>query len=191
MASTLEIINGISQALSSNYDGALDEEGNPIKVGLKREEGHPINDSRIMDGFSVKMIGGNKLCVSYHGDVKLKEVHDKNFQSNIESMIADAVKFLKKEYKKATGSALSLTKEGECDMRVESTSRVRSWVIAKQEYTVSGMESHEKSSERKLDDSIRSWLELGGNNKRPQNDSRKKESFNHFNPSKLESGIRK
>ena len=51
MATTLEIINGISQVLSKKYDGALDENDEPIKIGLKREEGDPILDSRIMDGF--------------------------------------------------------------------------------------------------------------------------------------------
>ena len=36
MASTLEIVRGISQALSNKHDGALDEEA--IKTGLKRRE---------------------------------------------------------------------------------------------------------------------------------------------------------
>ena len=42
MATTLEIINGISQVLSKAYDGALDENDEPVKIGLKREEGDPI-----------------------------------------------------------------------------------------------------------------------------------------------------
>jgi hypothetical protein len=46
MATTLEIINGISQALARGYDGALDEDGNPVKIGLHREEGEPLLDSR-------------------------------------------------------------------------------------------------------------------------------------------------
>ena len=37
MASTLEIINGISQAMSNVHDGAMDEDGNHIEIGLKRE----------------------------------------------------------------------------------------------------------------------------------------------------------
>ena len=44
MATTLEIVNGISQVLANTYDGALDENGEPVKIGLKREEGHPILD---------------------------------------------------------------------------------------------------------------------------------------------------
>ena len=54
MATTLEIIRGISQAASNAHDGAIDEKGEPIKVGLKREEGHPLLDKRVMDGFSIK-----------------------------------------------------------------------------------------------------------------------------------------
>ena len=58
MASVLEIVNGISQVMANAYDGATDENGEPIKIGLKREEGHPINDSRVMDGFKVKLYPG-------------------------------------------------------------------------------------------------------------------------------------
>jgi len=192
MASTLEIINGISQAMSNIHDGALDDEGNPIEIGLKREEGHPINDSRVMDGFFVKLVGGNRLCVYYHGDVKLKEVHDKDFESDMESMIKDVVKFLKKEYKKISGSAISLKKDGEIDIRVESTSRIRAWVIAKCDYTIGGMDADEVSakSEYKLDDSIKKWLELGKKSKKSQNDSRKKDSFEPFDPTNMKPGIR-
>ena len=64
MATTLEIIRGISQAAANAYDGALDDKGEPISIGLKREEGDPIIDSRIMDGFGVKM-HGDILKLSY------------------------------------------------------------------------------------------------------------------------------
>ena len=64
MATTLEIINGISQVLAKNYDGALDENDEPLKVGLKREEGNPLIDPRVIDGFGVKF-EGNKLCITY------------------------------------------------------------------------------------------------------------------------------
>ena len=39
MASVLEIVNGISQVLANSYDGTTDEDGEPVKIGLKREEG--------------------------------------------------------------------------------------------------------------------------------------------------------
>ena len=58
MASVLEIVRGISQALSNTHDGALDENGDPIKIGLRREEGVPILDERVIDGFKVCLYGG-------------------------------------------------------------------------------------------------------------------------------------
>ena len=98
MATALEIVRGISSVLGSkSHDGALDDDGNPVVIGLKREEGHPINDSRVMDGFKVKL-SGDKLCVTYQTDVKLPEVHDPKFESDMESMIANIVKFLKKKH---------------------------------------------------------------------------------------------
>ena len=70
MATTMEIVRGISQVLANSYDGALDDKGEPIKVGLKREEGHPILDSRVMDGFKVTF-HGSQLGISYHSEIKL------------------------------------------------------------------------------------------------------------------------
>ena len=45
---TLEVIRGLAQAAASSYDGALDKDGEPITLGLKREEGNPITDSRTL-----------------------------------------------------------------------------------------------------------------------------------------------
>ena len=64
MATTLEIVRGISQVMANSHDGALDDKGEPIKIGLKREEGDPILDSRVMDGFGVKF-NGNKCEQKY------------------------------------------------------------------------------------------------------------------------------
>ena len=93
MATMLEIANGISQVLAGSYDGGSDSEGNPIAVGLKREEGHPINDARIMDGFYA-CIKGDSLRIKYHTEVKLKEVHNSRFESDIELMIEKIKSFL-------------------------------------------------------------------------------------------------
>ena len=46
MATTLEIIDGISQVLANTYDGALDESGEPVKIGLRREEGREWHGAR-------------------------------------------------------------------------------------------------------------------------------------------------
>ena len=71
-SNVLEIIQGISQAAANAYDGALDENGEPLKVGLMREEGHPILDRRVMDGFGV-CFRGNILTIKYQGEITLKE----------------------------------------------------------------------------------------------------------------------
>ena len=107
MATTLEIIRGISQAAANGYDGARDENGEPISIGLKREEGNPIIDSRVMDGFNCRM-HGDLLCLTYQSEIHLRDVHDKNFESDIEQTIQDIANFLKKEYKKITKNALTL-----------------------------------------------------------------------------------
>ena len=169
MATTLEIIRGISQALAYSYDGAHDarytDDGEAHAVGLKREEGDPILDSRVMDGFKVK-IAGNKLCIHYHSEVKLKEVHDSNFESNLESMINEIAKFIKKEYKKVTGDTLTLTAEGEMEAMVQSTSRVRTFVQAHRWYSIGGIGDVEpvaEASEERLRDNFKKWLSLGKN----------------------------
>jgi hypothetical protein len=177
MATVYEIVQGLSQAAANAYDGALDENGEPVVAGLQREEGNPLLDKRVTDGFNVKFYG-NMMCLGYHSEVQLKEVYAKGFEAEVEQRIADIASFLKKEYKKITGSAVTLSKEGEIDVRVENSSRVRSWVTAKMHYKISGldkdMEVSDPSSDR-LDSKWRDFVsqgDLGG--KRPQNDTRKK-----------------
>ena len=99
----LNIVNGISQAAANAYDGALDENGEPLKVGLKRENGNPMIDMRVMDGFKVH-ISGNILTIKYHSEIKLKEVYGSNFKDDIAQQIQDIVSYLKKEYKKITNN---------------------------------------------------------------------------------------
>tara|TARA_R110002110_G_scaffold309371_1_gene522886 strand:+ start:385 stop:978 length:594 start_codon:yes stop_codon:yes gene_type:complete len=164
MASVLEIINGISQVMANAYDGATDENGEPIKVGLKREEGHPIHDSRVMDGFKVKMYPG-QIAIHYHAEVKLKDIHGNGFESDIDSMIGDIAKFLKKEFKKVTGSALNLKPTGEVKITAQSTSKVRNWVEAHRFFDCSGLKGLDKikaPSEDRLEDNFKSFLSQGG-----------------------------
>ena len=120
MATPLEIIRGISQAAANAYDGALDEDGNRIEIGLRREEGHLVHDSRLMDGFKVKF-HGNVLRVTYQSDIKLREVHSGRFEDEILQTINNAANFLKKEYKVITGKSLSLTPDGEIHCFVQHT----------------------------------------------------------------------
>ena len=180
-SNTLEIIQGLAQAAANAYDGAHDErfalDGQARSVGLRREEGCPILDSRVMDGFSVKFYG-NKICINYQSDIKLKEVYAGKFEQDIERMLNQIKKFLMKEYKSITGKSVSLTKDGEIKILVQSTSRVRSFVQAYQHYKISGMDS-EPYLEPSVDmtrDVTRKFLEQHST-KRPKNDKLKKGAY--------------
>jgi hypothetical protein len=183
MATTLEIINGISQAAANAYDGALDDKGEPIKVGLKREEGDPILDKRVMDGFSVKFYGP-LLCIHYHSEINLKDIKGDKLEGEIDGMIRDIAKFLKKEYKRVTGNALTLTKEGELDARVEYMNRTRCWVTAHCYYKIGGIkdvETVKQESGDRLEKDFKDWLSQD-TSKRRKNDSAKDEEPPKFMP---------
>lgn len=136
----LEVIRAIGQAAANAYDGALDDKGEPVVVGLSRDIGNPTIDSRIVDGFKVKMVG-EKLMISYQSDVFLKDVHDKNFENDLERKMGDIASYLKKEFKKITKKALNLKSLGDVDALVQQTSRVRVFVVATKTYEVGNLSS--------------------------------------------------
>tara|TARA_Y100001938_G_scaffold60742_1_gene84583 strand:+ start:1036 stop:1614 length:579 start_codon:yes stop_codon:yes gene_type:complete len=179
MASVLEIVRGISQAVSNIHDGALDENGDQVLVGLRREEEVPINDRRVMDGFSVRL-HGDKLCLYYNSEITMKEVHAKGFENDVNSTMADIVKHIKKEYRKAVGEALTLKQDGETDIHVQNMSRVRSWMTAKQEFKVESyagavdpVTAESKDSlEKKFKDWLRDGEDVGAGSKKNQADTR-------------------
>ena len=159
----LEIIQGLAQAASNAWDGShdgrftIDEEEK--KVGLRREEGCPIMDSRVIDGFNVSFYG-DMMCISYQSDIKLKEIYAGKFEQEMESTINDIKSFLQKEYKSVTGKSVSLKEEGEIDVLVQSTSRVRSFVLAKRHFKIGGMKMDPilAPSEKKEDNVIKEFI---------------------------------
>jgi len=179
----LDVVQGLAQAAANAYDGthieSFSPDGEVRTAGLKREEGNPLIDRRVMDGFNIRFMGP-LLCVSYQTEVQLKEVYAAGFESDMEQRVADIVKFLKKEYKKITGNGVTLTKEGEVDVMVQSTSRVHSWATVYQKYKIGGMGETVlvgEGSESTLEASWKTFLDQGGwKGKRPQNDTRKKGS---------------
>ena len=179
-STTLEIIQGLSQAAANAYDGVHDErfslDGQVRKVGLKREEGCPIMDSRVNDGFSVKFYG-NKICITYQSDIRLKDVHQsRDFEGDMVSQLNQIKKFLQKEYKAITGNSVTLTADGEPKVLVQSTSRVRSFVQAYQHYKISKMKE-EPIMDPAVEDSrkiTRDFLENFKAAKRPNNEFIKK-----------------
>ena len=163
MSTTYDIVKGISQAASKSYDGATDDKGEPVKVGLKREEGRPLIDKRVMDGFSVSF-HGDQLCVHYHSEMTKKELTNlKDVDGDTASMFKKIVKFLKKEYKQITGNGLTLTPTCDCKVRLEYISHIRCWLTAKQYFKIGGLKGfeEEKSPDDRLDDSIKKWISLG------------------------------
>ena len=144
MATTLEIINGISQVLANTYDGALDESGDPLKIGLRREEGNPLIDQRVIDGFGAH-ISGDRLHIKYHAEIPLKEVHSNGFESEMDS--------------------LSLSDPSECDVLVEYISRIRCSVKVHKCFKIGGVQSESngpESSERPTDPAFEKMVKLGG-----------------------------
>jgi len=160
----IDIVNGISQAAANAYDGALDDKGEPLKVGLKREEGNPILDKRVIDGFNVS-IAGNILNIKYQGEIMLKDVYKGDFEGEMAQRLQDIASYLKKEFKKITGKSLTLTKKDkEPDVLVQSTSRVRSIVNASQSFTIGGMPEEPElgtTVEERLDSAFKNWLGMG------------------------------
>ena len=158
MATTLEIINGISQVLANSYDGAHDESGEPIKIGLRREEGNPLIDHRVIDGFSACIRGG-RLSIKYHAEIPLKEVHSNGFEGEMESMVEKVKSFLQKEYRKVTKSSLSLSDPSEIDVLVEYISRIRCSVKVHKCYALGGMP---EEPEKEIDKDFEKMVQLGG-----------------------------
>jgi len=158
MATTLEIINGISQVLSNSYDGALDENGEPVKIGLRREEGNPLMDSRIMDGFGAH-ITGDRLHIKYHAEIPLKEVHSNGFEGEMESMVEKVKSFIQKEYNKVTKSSLSLSDPSEVDVLVEYISRIRCSVKVHKCYKIGSIPTEPP---HEVDKEFENFAKLGG-----------------------------
>ena len=158
MATTLEIINGISQVLANTYDGALDESGEPVKIGLRREEGNPLIDARIMDGFGA-YISGDRLHIKYHSEIPLKEVHSNGFEAEMESMVEKVKSFLQKEFKKVTKSSLTLSDPSEVDVLVEYISRIRCSVKVHKCFKIGGLPVE---PEKEVDPAFEKFTALGG-----------------------------
>ena len=179
MSSTYQIVQGLAQAAANVYDGVHDEryslDQQARKAGLNREQGHPILDKRVNDGFSVKFYG-NSMIINYQSDVRLQDVKDPKYDQEIARMLNEIKKFLQREYKALTGNSVRLTAKGEAKILVQSTSRVRTFVQAYQHYKISGVDS-EPILEPSIDatrEVTRKFLEQFSD-KRPSNDTRGKE----------------
>jgi len=184
MATTLQIVTALQQAAANAYDGAHDERftGKDLakEIGLKREEGCSIKDSRVIDGFGIKVLG-NTVFLTYHTECTAKQAHNPQLESDIEQSIADIVKFLKKEYKKVGGEgSLSFNKPSEVEINMEYISRQRVSILAQQKFELGGVDAEHvglPSEEDRLDKAIKDFLAQGAEQaKKPSNYTAKNES---------------
>lgn len=180
MATVLEIIQGLSQVAANSYDGARDEDGNIKETGLQRDKEVPIRDKRVIDGFKMKLHGGNKLCVTYTTEVLIKDVSKKDkYEDVLLQNVADIVSFIKKEFRKVTGSALSLSeiKGQKPALEMIQTSRIRTEAKITCHYEIGNLEDPSKEKDKqkeKIHKAMEKWLEMS-TDKKPKNDTRKAE----------------
>ena len=177
MATTLEIIQGLAQAASRAYDGSHDprynDDGKERSAGLAREEGEPLIDRRVIDGFKVRFSGPN-LIITYQSEIKLKQVYAGGFEDEITRRINEIKKFLQKEYKAITGESVTLTSDGEAKVLVQSSSRVHSWVQATQYFKIGKVDAEGilQPSEPSVREVTKKFLEQA-KAKKPSNITRK------------------
>jgi len=177
MQKNYEIIKNIAQAASNiTYDGATDENYDPHNIGLEREEGHPVLDSRVIDGFNVR-IGGNRLIVSYSIEQKLSDVYTRKLEQEMDQIINKCVSYLKSEYRKISGKNLRLSPVGDINVVVTYISRVRTCVYANRVYKIGSLkrgESNDQPSEDRLSDTFKKFLSMGRDDaSNPMNITRK------------------
>jgi hypothetical protein len=173
MAELMDVIKGISQVMAQTYDGARDENGQPIKAGLRREKVAPLTscDCRLLDGFRARVThhadkDGSFPCliVSYQSELKLEEAHNPKLGEDVEDHIAEALKYLKKEFKKVTGKELTVEKYGDVKMLVEEMSRIRIFVTAQCHYKINNVDMPKLEDQKDVERSehLQKWLKLGG-----------------------------
>lgn len=173
MAELMDVIKGISQVMAQTYDGATDKDGKAIKTGLRREEVPAFTscECRLLDGFRARVThhaakDGSFPCLimSYHSELKLEEAHSPKLGEQVEEHIAEALKYLKKEFKKVSGKELNVEKYGEVKMLVEETSRIRVFVTAQCHYKINNVDVPKLEDKKDVERSeqLQKWLALGG-----------------------------
>ena len=83
-------------------------------------------------------------------------------------MMNKIIKELKNRYQANTGKSVGLTKQGELDVRVESSSRVRCWATARCEYKIGGLTgvvNIKEPSEDNIEKSLHDFLQLAAGKK--------------------------
>lgn len=172
---TYDVIKAISQIVGEKgYDGARHKDGSKVEIGLKREEGNPLIDKRVMDGFGVRF-SADKLIISYQAEILLSDIYKGSLENDVDAKIEEVASFIKKEFKKETGSGLNLKAVGEVQVRAENTSRVRYFVTAHKMYEIGSLKVDPVHGPARdsIEASFKSYLESGKAPK-AKNDTRPK-----------------
>ena len=176
-----EVLKDLSVAAGNLYDGAVDDKGEPINMGLKRDE-LPDTNRKYIDAAKVRF-AGDKAIVSYEAEIVLKQVYKNGingFQNEMDDMIQKVVNQLKKNYRAVAGKSITLTAEGDgAKVDVEYVSRYRTLVHAVRSYKIGGLSevvaaTGAEVNKREMADAYKKFLEQGGFGKRPKNDTRPK-----------------
>jgi hypothetical protein len=176
-----EVLKDLSVAAGNLYDGAVDDKGEPINMGLKRDE-LPDTNRKYIDAAKVRF-AGDKAIVSYEAEIVLKQVYKdgiNGFQNEMDDMIQKVVNQLKKNYRAVAGKSITLTAEGDgAKIDVEYVSRYRTLVHAVRSYKIGGLSdvvaaTGAEVNKREMADTYKKFLEQGGFGKRPKNDTRPK-----------------
>ena len=129
-----EVVKGIYEAVKNKHHGAIDENGKPVSIGLKRED-QPIRDQRVMDGFGIAM-HGPILMIKYHSFEPIRELAQKKFEKEVERRINEIKSYIQKEFNRVTGTALRLKDADDLHVLVETPNRVKILVKAQMAYEV-------------------------------------------------------
>ena len=119
-----------------------------------------------MDGFGCR-IQGDILLVSYHAEMPLYNSKPHQLQDEVDQTLEDVISYLKKEYKKITGEALSLSAlDKEASVNAEYLNRQRLSVKAVKRWTISGLGDYSKglkadNEPASLDDVTKDFLQKG------------------------------
>ena len=165
----LQVLQDLSQAAGNLYDGAVDENGEPIEMGLKREE-LPDTNRKYIDAAKVRF-HGDLAIVTYEAEITLKQVYKNGingFQNEMDDMIQKVVEQLKKNYRSIAGKSITLSPvTDEAKVNVDYVSRYRTLVHAVRPYKIGGISevvaaTGAEVNKREMADSYKKFLEQGG-----------------------------
>lgn len=129
-ATILDVLKGISQVVANTRDDnkGITGEGEPVKTdALQREEELTIHDPRVMDGFSIKIMA-DRLQITYNVRERMRNVSESDFKKKMQDTVDSVASYIKKEYKNVTGKSLSLDREDECKIVVQTLSSIKTHV---------------------------------------------------------------